>query len=119
MYLEREHQPPFLVDGNGITKIAATDPPLGVLSGVLHPAKQFSIKNSRLFLYTDGLTEGRLKKGEKKNLGKELGLKGFLRWLLQSGKMPINEQMTWIKEQCISQLAPQSDDLTLMIISGE
>lgn len=113
------HLPPFLVDGNGITKIAATDPPLGVWPGVLHPAKQFSIKNSRLFLYTDGFTEGRLKRGEKKDLGKELGLKGFLRWLLQSRKMPINEQVNWIKEQCKTQLAPQSDDLTLLILSGE
>jgi len=113
------HLPPFLVNNKGVIKIEATDPPLGVLPGALHAANQFSIKESRLFLYTDGFTEGRLKKGEKKDLGKELGLKGFLRWLLQSGKMPLEDQMTWIKEQCESQLAPQSDDLTLMILSGE
>ena len=113
------HLPPFLVNDMGITRIEATDPPLGVLPGILHPAKQFSIKNSRLYLYTDGFTEGRLKKGEKKDLGKELGLKGFLRWLIQSGKLPVDDQMTWIKEKCRTQLAPQSDDLTLMILSGE
>jgi len=33
--------------------------------------------------------------------------------------MPLEDQMAWIKEQCESQLAPQSDDLTLMILSGE
>ena len=113
------HLPPFLVSDMGITRIEAADPPLGVLPGILHPAKQFSIKNSRLYLYTDGFTEGRLKKGEKKDLGKELGLKGFLKWLIQSGKMPLDDQMAWIKKECRTQLEPQSDDLTLMILSGE
>ncbi len=113
------HLPPFLVNDKGITKIEAADPPLGVLPGVIHPARQFSLKNKRLYLYTDGFTEGRLKKGGKKELGKELGIKGFLRWLVQSGNMPLDDQMAWIKEQCGIQLAPQSDDLTLMILSGE
>jgi len=113
------HLPPFLVNDKTITKIEAADPPLGILPGVMHPAKQFSIKNSRLYLYTDGFTEGRLKNGETKDLCKELGIKGFLRWLIQSGKMPLDDQMAWIKGQCRTQLAPQSDDLTLMILSGE
>ncbi|MBU1341928.1 MAG: SpoIIE family protein phosphatase, partial [Proteobacteria bacterium] len=113
------HLPPFLVSDSGIIKIEASDPPLGVLPDALHPARQFSIKDSRLFLYTDGFTEGRLKKGEAEDLGQELGIKGFLRWLLQSRKMPLNDQMAWIKDQCKTQLAPQSDDLTLMILSGE
>lgn len=113
------HLPPFLVNDKGITRIEATDPPLGVLPGILHPAKLFSLKDSRLYLYTDGFTEGRLKKGEKKDPDRELGLRGFLRWLIQSGKLPLDDQMDWIKNQCRTQLVPQSDDLTLMILSGE
>jgi len=113
------HLPPFIVNNNNITKIDATDPPLGVIPGIVHPAKQLSIKNSRLYLYTDGFTEGRLKKGKTKDLDRELGVKGFLRWLIQSGKMPLEDQTEWIKEQCKLQLAPQSDDLTIMILSGE
>ncbi len=110
------HPPPFLVDDKAITKIEAADPPLGVIPGAIHPAKQFSIQNSRLYLYTDGFTEGRLKnKGRKE----ELGLKGFLRWLVQSKQMPLEKQMGWIKRECSKRLAPQSDDLTLMILSGE
>jgi sigma-B regulation protein RsbU (phosphoserine phosphatase) len=113
------HLPPFLVNGKKIMKIDATNPPLGVIPGVLYPVKRLSLKNSRLYLYTDGFTEGRLKKGTTKEIGKELGLKGFLMWLIQSGQMSIDDQMKWIKEQCSSQLAPQSDDLTLLILSGE
>ncbi len=113
------HLPPLLVQDKKILKINPADPPLGVLPGVLHPARKISIRDCRLYLFTDGFTEGRLKTGNKKELGQELGVKGFLRWLLSSGKMPINEQMDWIKEQCKTKLAPQSDDLTLMILSGE
>jgi HD-like signal output (HDOD) protein/serine phosphatase RsbU (regulator of sigma subunit) len=113
------HLPPFLVNDKTIIKIAPTDPPLGILPGILHPAKQFSIKNSRLYLYTDGFTEGRLKNGKTKDPGSELGLKGFLQWLIQSGNMPLDDQMAWIKEQCRTKLVPQSDDLTLMILSGK
>jgi HD-like signal output (HDOD) protein/serine phosphatase RsbU (regulator of sigma subunit) len=113
------HLPPFLVKGKAITTIGATDPPLGVLPGALHPARVLSIKNSRLYLYTDGFTEGRLKNGDTKDPGRELGLKGFLQWLVRSGKMPLAEQAAWIKERCKLRLTPQSDDLTLMILSGE
>ncbi|NOX34652.1 MAG: HDOD domain-containing protein [Deltaproteobacteria bacterium] len=113
------HLPPFIVDDRKITKIEPADPPLGVLPGVMHPARLFSIKNSRLYLYTDGFTEGRLKKGEKKDIGRELGLKGFLRWLVQSGTMPLEDQIAWIKDRCKSHLEPQSDDLTFMVLSGE
>ncbi len=113
------HLPPFLVNDKGLTKIEPVNPPLGIIPDILHPVGQFSIKSSRLFLYTDGFTEGRVKKGEKKDLGKELGVKGFLRWLLQSRRMNLDDQMAWIKDQCRQQLAPQSDDLTLMILSGE
>ena len=89
------------------------------MPGVIHPAKQFSLQNSRLYLYTDGFTEGRLKNKGRKEIEKELGLKGFLRWLVQSKQMPLEEQMGWIKKECSKRLAPQSDDLTLMILSGE
>jgi len=90
-----------------------------VLTGIRYPANQFIFKNSRLFLYTDGFTEGRLKKGSPTDLGKELGIKGFLRWLLLSKKLPLDEQIAFIKERCKSQLAPRADDQTLMILSSD
>ncbi len=113
------HPPPFLVTGKTITKIEATDPPLGILPTAIHPAGRFSIKGSRLYLYSDGFTEGRLKQREKKDPGTRLGLRGFLRWLIQSGHLPPGEQMAWIQKQCTTQLAPQSDDLTFMTLSGD
>lgn len=113
------HLPPVLVNEKGITKICAQDPPLGVVAGGSHPVTDCSLKNSRLFLYTDGFTEGRLKTGTAETLGRQLGEKGFLRWLIESRKLPLDGQLTFIKECCSTQLAPPSDDRTLMILSGE
>lgn len=113
------HPPAFLIDGKSIAKIEALNPPLGVLPDVVHPVKDISIKGKRLYLYTDGFTEGRLRDRENKSVPKELGLKGFLQWIVQSSKMPLKEQMEWIHKQCIQKLERQSDDLTLMILSGE
>jgi phosphoserine phosphatase RsbU/P len=113
------HLPPFIVNEKKIIKIDAQGPPLGVLPGRLYPAARFNLKNSRLFLYTDGFTEGKLKTGSPKELGKELGIKGFLRWLILSRKLPLDGQIAFIKEHCKTQLAPLSDDQTLMILSGE
>jgi len=44
---------------------------------------------------------------------------GFLRWLIQSKKMQLDDQMSWIKKRCTDYLLPRTDDLTLMILSGE
>ena len=113
------HLPPILIHGKKTISIPACGPPLGVLADIIPRAQTCSLLNSRLFLYTDGFTEGRLKTGKTEEVGKELGFKGFLLWLAQSRHLPIDDQMAWIQNQCAKQLAPQSDDLTLMILSGE
>lgn len=113
------HLPPVLIDDEKITRVGPSSPPLGILPNAKHAAKKLSIVNRRLYLYTDGFTEGRFKTGDSRRLGKELGVNGFLRWLVQSRNVPLEEQAGWIKDQCSQKLAPPSDDMTLMILSGE
>ncbi|MCA1793767.1 MAG: serine/threonine-protein phosphatase, partial [Desulfobacteraceae bacterium] len=83
------HLPPLLINDKKVAKIHSSAPPLGVIPDVVHSTKNFSLANSRLYLYTDGFTEGRIKKGTSREIGKELGLDGFLRWLIQSKRMQI------------------------------
>jgi len=40
-------------------------------------------------------------------------------YLVQSRQLPAHEQAEWIKNQSRVSLAPRSDDMTLMILSGE
>jgi len=108
------HLPPTLIRDKKIIRVQPGCPPLGVLPQTSPVVEQLSICGSRLFLYTDGFTEGKLKTNDS-----PLGFKGLLSWLVQSGPLPIQEQTQWIKDQCRKQLATQSDDITLMILSGE
>lgn len=109
------HPPPLLSDRKGIIQIQASGPPLGILDQIPAKASQRSLEGNRLYLYSDGFIEGRLKKDPEK----VLGTKGLLRWLVQSSRMGVQDQADWIREQCDAELAPHTDDLTLLILSGE
>ncbi|MDD9302572.1 MAG: HDOD domain-containing protein [Desulfobacter sp.] len=112
------HLPPLIMGPEKIIQVKPCGPPLGVMPNVSSPRiNTIPMGHSRLFLYTDGFTEGRLK-NDPPDQGL-LGFKGFLNWLVQSRQMSVHEQVQWIKDQCIQRLAAQADDLTLMILSGE
>jgi len=108
------HPPPLLAGSRGMSQIPASGPPLGILDRVDISTDTRSMENQRLYLYSDGFLEGRL----KEDPGKTLGTKGFLRWLVQSGKMGVQAQAGWIMNQCQTRLDRHRDDLTLMILSG-
>jgi len=112
------HLPPFLVNNKNIVKIDPANPPLGIVPEVTHPVVECSLKQSRLYLYSDGFTEGLLKQSNGQG-DRPLGLKGFLKWLIKSKTLPVKKQLSWIQSKCGTNLEPQSDDLTMMIISGE
>ncbi len=109
------HPPPLLTGGKGLSQIPASGPPLGILDQVEIKTDTRSLKGRRLFLYSDGFLEGRL----KKDPGKTLGSREFIRWLVQSGKMGIQAQAQWIMDQCEEKLDRRGDDLTLMILTEE
>ena len=113
------HLPPLLVNEKNVFKILPSAPPLGIMPDVVHVVRKFSLADSRLYLYTDGFTEGRITKEKFPAIEKKLDLDGFLRWLIQSKKMQLDDQMSWIKKRCTDYLLPRTDDLTLMILSGE
>ena len=113
------HLPPLVVNEKKIFKILPSAPPLGIIPDAAHAVRKFSLAGSRLYLYTDGFTEGRITKKKSCSSDKKLDFDGFLRWLIQSGKMQVNDQIDWIKNRCTEYLVPRTDDLTLMILSGE
>ncbi|MCG8683760.1 MAG: HDOD domain-containing protein [Desulfobacterales bacterium] len=113
------HIPPILLKGKTVTRIKPSGPPLGVQPQTSPVLQDLSLADGRLYLYTDGFTEGRLEMDEEGAKSIPLGFKGFLNWLAMSRQLPIDEQLEWIKDQCSRKLVPQSDDLTLMILSGE
>lgn len=67
------HQPPLYRSRDGsYREIEAECPPLGVLAGVQYIEQELSLDGGRLYVFTDGVTEGRTISGEM------LGLEGLL-----------------------------------------
>jgi hypothetical protein len=107
------HCPPLLVGEAGITQIDSGGFPLG-----LFPAGQYSVtrlhlaRGESLFLYTDGLTEARDRKGD------EYGDERLRQKILQSHSLSPQALI----ETCMEHLAvflegmPLTDDLTVMAL---
>lgn len=105
--------PPPLLKGEQLRQIQATGPPLGIMPGIRVKAKTYGIQGSRLYLYSDGFTEGRLKDG------KILGAKGFLTWVLKSSDLAPDAQADHLRNFCREQFSRLHDDVTLMILWDE
>lgn len=105
------HMPALIISSNGkFAKLEAQGPPLGVLSGVTYPSRTFSIGNNCLYLYSDGVTEGRTKSGEM------LGFDGFISLCLASAKLSPAQRMDTIVAKLTEQAQPLHDDVTLLIL---
>ncbi len=106
------HLPPLLFGGEGIKQVDASGPPLGIVAGTTYAPVSIPFTASKLYLYTDGLTEGRLDTGD------ELGVNGFVRWIAQSRALPVDEQLQFIRQHFEQVVETQNDDLTLMILGS-
>jgi serine phosphatase RsbU (regulator of sigma subunit)/HD-like signal output (HDOD) protein len=111
--LNAGHIPPIVLSEKAIKQIEAQGPPLGVVEGFEFVTETVSFDNHRLYLYTDGITEAR------KDNGEELGSKEFIKWILESKRLPLKEQMDWLRAKFQNDIKTWEDDLTLMMLSSE
>ena len=110
-YVNAGHLPPFLVDETGCTPIPLKQNfVLGVRSGCVYKKEKLKLKpNSRLFLYTDGITEAQNLKGCF------YGQKRLHTVLEKNSPTPqktIQNVITDIRH--FANNAPQSDDITML-----
>ncbi len=105
--------PALLIDKAGnIKMIDALTIPLGIIPDCDFPIQTFSLTDSALYLYTDGVSEGKLPNN------KEMGIKGLITLI---SKVSTLEKSKRIKK-IVSVFNKQSmlhDDITLMIIEGQ
>ena len=106
------HLPPILLQAKSARQIEAQGPPLGVVGGTDYRVEEMPFADAALCLYTDGITESLTEGGE------ELGIKGLLRWLLESRNLAVNEQLAYVEERLRRQAVRQTDDQTMMILCG-
>jgi len=107
------HQPPLYRDFQGnIQEFEALAPPLGIFAGVEFPEQTVSLAGGSFYLFTDGLTEGRLQDGTM------IGEEGVLRLIEQRSHLPPAQRLQEIAACLQFPGATLHDDLTLLVVDS-
>ena len=105
------HQPPLLRRRTGeYLELEESSPPLGVLSGIEYTTQHVRLDGGRLYLFTDGVTEGWTDDGCMLELG---GLKSLLD--RQASQTAVDQLAAVASALCRPGLRLR-DDLTLLVI---
>lgn len=105
------HMPVVLLgEDRRFAKLDAQGPPLGIVPDAAPPQKQFQLGGGSLYLYSDGVTEGRTADGT------ELGIKGLLDLMLRLAPEPPGERLAGIVGCLTAQAMPLRDDITLVLV---
>jgi sigma-B regulation protein RsbU (phosphoserine phosphatase) len=105
------HQPPlFRSAGGGYLEIEESSPPLGIMSGIEYSEQRLQLAGGRLYVFTDGVTEGRAESGAM------LGLSGLQVLLDKHAILPPADQLERVAGALIRPGMRLHDDLTLLVI---
>jgi sigma-B regulation protein RsbU (phosphoserine phosphatase) len=105
------HQPPlFRSRSGGYSELEDSSPPLGIVPGMVYAEQRIQLEGGRLYVFTDGVTEGKTGNGSMLEL---FGLKALLDAL--SGLPPV-EQLAHVAESLVRPGVRLHDDLTLLVI---
>ena len=117
-FVNAGHLPALLLPATGKPQLLpAHAPPLGVLDEFVYSDKKYSLAGCDLFLFSDGVTECRMRDGG------ELGIGGLLKLLLATRERAPQEQLQFVMEHLLGDAGEAGDDLTLVrlhtsILSG-
>ena len=105
------HQPPlFRSRSGGYRELEESSPPLGIVPGMVYAEQRIQLEGGRLYVFTDGVTEGKTGNGSMLELS---GLKALLDAL--TGLPPV-EQLAHVAESLVRPGVRLHDDLTLLVI---
>ena len=109
------HEPPLLRTQRGEYRAYPADsPPLGIATDVVadgrFPVEQVSLDDGSFYVFTDGITEGRV------NSGNMLGVQGFKSLVDDSQELRPMERLGALVEQLDRPGAVLHDDLTILAI---
>lgn len=106
------HHPALLVSRDGgVVKFGAQSPPLGVLADGEFPEQALELANgSSLYLFSDGLIEGRVAHGGP------LGMAGLLEMIAALGARPPQERLQAMIGGVANDAVPRRDDVTIVLL---
>jgi len=105
------HQPPLYRNRAGdYRELEESSPPLGIVSGTTYTAQRLQLDGGRLYLFTDGVTEGWAEEGRMLELD---GLKALLD---RRAGLPAVEQLAAVAAVLVRPGLRLRDDLTLLAV---
>ena len=105
------HQPPLYRNRAGAYReLEESSPPLGILPGMEYTTQSLTLDGGRLYLFTDGVTEGWARDGSMLEL---FGLKALLD---RHSLLPPADQLACVAEALVRPDVRLHDDLTLLVI---
>lgn len=111
LFANAGHQPPLYRDRFGAYReLEESSPPLGIFPGMDYSEQRLQLAGGRLYLFTDGVTEGRAADGGMLELG---GLQALLD---RHVALPPADQLTRVAEALARPGVRLHDDLTLLVI---
>lgn len=102
----------FIAPGLKPKSAPAQAPPLGISEHDNYPESDILLNGGCLYLFSDGVIEGKL--GD----GGELGLAGLLQLLLLNSEVPPQDRLNSILE-VLSCPGGQKDDITMLMLEGD
>lgn len=107
------HQPPLLRSAQGeFQEFEAEAPPVGIFAGVDYPEQSISLAGGSLYLFTDGLTEG------KQQDGSPLSDDGVRRLIVELASLTAPQRLQALAAQVQFPGAILHDDLTILVIDS-
>ncbi len=116
LWLNAGHVPPLLQTAQGIERLQANTPPLGVLADMPFTVQRIDVAaGDRLFVYTDGVTEAQDSDG-----GEMFGEARLLAWLRDARTVALAD----LPQQLLAQLEEfggdsRDDDVTILCVERE
>ena len=105
------HQPPLYRNRAGVyCELEESSPPLGIVSGMDYVDQRLQLDGGRLYLFTDGVTEGWEEDGSM------LELSGLKTLLDKHSVLPPADQLACVAEALVRPGVRLRDDLTLLVI---
>lgn len=105
------HQPPVFWHSDGsYDEIAASAPPIGIITEIEFESRRFEMNGDSLYIFTDGVTESQAPDGT------DLGVPGLCEIIQSQAGVEPAARLEAIVEQIYAQDRKIHDDLTLLMI---
>ena len=91
-------------------ELEESSPPLGIVSGMDYADQRLQLDGGRLYLFTDGVTEGWEEDGSM------LELAGLKTLLDKHSRLPSADQLARVAEALVRPGVRLRDDLTMLVI---